>query len=111
MMIGLPNPDKSFTCTLFAPFDDCPHDDKPGQMVPGMLGIKTEAQIDECVIPSRSLYPLPPPPWFCSAHLCPRLPMYCSAGCHPLRMLLAAAGRGLVCDMARMGFRPAFGVA
>jgi hypothetical protein len=45
MMIGLPNPDKTFTCTLFAPFYSG-KDEMTGAVVPGMLDQETPEQIE-----------------------------------------------------------------
>merc|ERR1712113_88618 len=44
MMIGLPNPDFTFTCTIFAPFHSFT-DGHTGESVPGLLEVETSDQI------------------------------------------------------------------
>ena len=43
MMIGLPNNDKTFTCTLFAPFRS--KTTNSGEVVPGLLDLKSDDEI------------------------------------------------------------------
>ena len=45
MMIALPNPDKSFTCTIFAPFRS-KKDPKTGKVVPGILDVEESSDED-----------------------------------------------------------------
>ena len=45
MMIALPNPDKSFTCTIFAPFRS-KKDPKTGKNVPGILDVEESSDED-----------------------------------------------------------------